>query len=1352
MQSSSPSIDLTPKHVRAARALLAWSQQDLAKSAGVATSTVADFERGHRTPMPNNIQAMRAALEAARIRFLPTGAVVGPSIPNIVPSERPSLPVRWVSAEDLAAWANRIDGVASLPTLLAHLIRATHGSAINLRFPSEEGIRHPGWDGWTLADQASLYVPQGGAGWEIGNQRDGIAGKASDDYAKRTAKPGPLDPASSTYIFVTPRHWPQKHDWIKARRAEGAWRDVRVYDADDLVHWIELTPAVGQWLKTHLGKEPTGTRQIEEVWKEWSRATRWPLTEELVLSDRDEDAAEILRWLRREPTVLSIQATTTEEAIAFLHATLTMLPSEPAARYRARCLAVTGAAARALADAPAPLILVLTEPDPGLARSLNERGHYVLQAYDDRPMARGDVRKLARPSRDGIAGALKDMGIPEPRARSLARDSFRNLAILRRLIPSAPGRLPAWAEEPPPKALLAALLVGAWDDEIEADRAKVAELAGDPYDRVTGMIARYVGDFDQPLRKVGSAWRVASPPDAWALLARHLTGADVERFERMADEVLGSLDPRFKMDPKDRWAASIHGVEPEYSPFLRYGIGESLILLALQGSEIRTVPDAHRRAGAIVRKLLQGADAQRWWSLSRNFRLLAEASPTEFLSAIEDSLDQNDPPIRALFGTDDGGVFGTEHLSDLLWALETLAWSPELLSRVSLVLARLDAIDNAPSRYRNRPGNTLREIYLLWRPQTFAPLDARLRVLKLMRKKEPAAAWKLMLALLPRSHDTAMPTATPRWRDFTVDDQETATWAVIGRGANAITEWLLDDVGLDILRWIELIDRLMNLAPDREEAIKRLKAAEPKIKDAKDRLALRDRLRKLLHHHRQFHEADWAMPGPDLDLLATIYERLAPSDRVERVAWLFEQAPVLPNPSHEGWEAEGRQLDEMRRQAVGEVYAERGAAGILDLARRVTTPGYIGKALFEVGVDDAGLDALLQTSLRSDHQRERDVGYGLVIAAFQERKEPWGERLIAKAREEDWGDTATLTILRAMPQGRWTWAQAAGAGERIEGAYWQTTPAFWVSDDADEIGYAVRKLIAAGRARQALHLAARDRNEKLPSPLLVELLTEAANQPFEGDADHNEPTMFQYYVAEILKHLDERPDVSSDTMVTLEWSYLPVLEYSGRPPKALPKALSEQPELFVQVLKAVFKPTEESGVMEPEPDDPERAEGIAHQAYRLLDLWERIPGTGDDGTIDTAALEAWIKQARSLAKAAGREEIADHQIGKLLAASPDGADGVWPTEAVREAIDLFRSKPMIEGFWIGKSNRRGVTSRLPGAGGELERQEVARYKGYAEALVYDYPHTAKALATLAESYELDARRQDEEAERRDWGA
>jgi hypothetical protein len=298
--------------------------------------------------------------------------------------------------------------------------------------------------------------------------------------------------------------------------------------------------------------------------------------------------------------------------------------------------------------------------------------------------------------------------------------------------------------------------------------------------------------------------------------------------------------------------------------------------------------------------------------------------------------------------------------------------------------------------------------------------------------------------------------------------------------------------------------------------------------------------------------------------------------------------------------------------------------------------------------------------------------------------------------------------------------------------------------------YAVRKLVGVGRARHAVHLAGQDRAGRLPSTVLVEALTEAARQSFSSDGDTNEPAMFQYHVAELLRQLDQRQDVSADTLVTVEWIYLPLLQFSRRPAKMLLKALSEQPALFIQMLSAVFKPSEESGVTEPEPTAPARAQTIAQQAYRLLGLWDRLPGTRDDGTIDAKVLEAWIKDARSLAKTAGREEVAESRIGAMLSASPVGADGVWPAEAVREAIDLFRSKPMISGFWIGRRNRRGVTSRLPRDGGQLERNEAETYRRYAEALNYDHPFTANALNALADSYENDARREDEDAERLDW--
>ena len=49
---------------RAARAILNWSQDELATNAQVARATVADFERRERDPVRNNMFSIISAFEA----------------------------------------------------------------------------------------------------------------------------------------------------------------------------------------------------------------------------------------------------------------------------------------------------------------------------------------------------------------------------------------------------------------------------------------------------------------------------------------------------------------------------------------------------------------------------------------------------------------------------------------------------------------------------------------------------------------------------------------------------------------------------------------------------------------------------------------------------------------------------------------------------------------------------------------------------------------------------------------------------------------------------------------------------------------------------------------------------------------------------------------------------------------------------------------------------------------------------------------------------------------------------------------------------------------------------------------
>jgi hypothetical protein len=284
--------------------------------------------------------------------------------------------------------------------------------------------------------------------------------------------------------------------------------------------------------------------------------------------------------------------------------------------------------------------------DPGLATGLKNQGHHVFVVHGSQVGTSDLVNILTRPSFEAFKDALIEMGFDEDRATTLTRDTARKVVILRRLISSAAGKLePERAADERGKLLIPALLAGAWDTSYEGDRKVMERLAGETWERFESRCPGWINVPDAPLRNAGSTWKLASPFDAWFRVSHLVSQSELNHFVQVAKEMLGEIDPRFEMDPSERWYAGVRGRIPQYSAWLKSGITETLLLLSMYGAQLSVVPSAAQYADRFVGGLLNGVERSRWWSLSSELRTLAEVSPEAFMTAVESGLDQSDRPL-----------------------------------------------------------------------------------------------------------------------------------------------------------------------------------------------------------------------------------------------------------------------------------------------------------------------------------------------------------------------------------------------------------------------------------------------------------------------------------------------------------------------------------------------------------------------------------------------------------------------------------------------------------------------------------------------------------------------------------
>jgi hypothetical protein len=778
---------------------------------------------------------------------------------------------------------------------------------------------------------------------------------------------------------------------------------------------------------------------------------------------------------------------------------------------------------------------------------------------------------------------------------------------------------------------------------------------------------------------------------------------------------------------------------PRYSAALCRGLAETLAVMATS-PETAPIAGAFSPSGvvaSIVRKLFQRANAdwRVWASLSEwgALPLLAEAAPDEFLQAVEDGLRGDDPLLLHLFAADDGGPFTSSPHTRLLWALETVAWSPDHLGYASRLLAKLARLDPG-GKLANRPQNSLRAIFLPWLPQTAAAAEQRLRVLDTLRAEEPRIAWHLMVQLLPKGHDVSSPTATPHWREWQPEAKPRISQAEYYTMTGELVARLVQDAAQDGNRWKDLIEASPGLPPDLyRSVVEGLEKLDPGRLGEEDRTAIWHALRVLLSRHRSFPDAAWTLPSGALDRLDAVMRRFEPESPVARFGWLFGHHPELPGGRQGDWRTREEEVARRRVDAVRDVYAQGGLAGLVSLAERVERPDAVGLAFAQTDEGVRIEDQVLSTYLAADAPRQARFAQGFASGRISVEGREWAEIKISEIRTE-LRPQQQAEFLACLPADARTWDLVNSSGPDTERSYWRGY-LFRIGEADTE--RAARCFLEHGRPDAAVSLLAH--HQKASPSLAADALEAFLETPTETET--LDPSIW-YEIGELLDPLQSSPDVERSRSARLEWAFLPLLRYD-RQPRVLHEELARSPEFFVEAVALVFRAEGEEPA-EASEEDPARA----RRPYELLDSWRTIPGDCGDGSVDGEALAAWVARARQMLQSRGRSKIGDEMIGQLLSGSPSGPDGAWPHPAVRDLIERLVSTELERGIEIGRYNSRGVVTKDPYEGGRQERQIAESYERDARTIADRWPRTAAMLRRMAETYLAEAAREDREAELR----
>jgi|GEM_PF-5437351 len=1212
--------------------------------------------------------------------------------------------MKWISSNDIRQWpvkaARECQGKA--PILLRKLLQASTSKLSNVDIPGDDAVAVGGFDGYFELGEDLTYLKKGKYVVEVGTDH-GIGKKAETDYQSSFTKVIKEQPNDVTYIFFTPRLFSKADSWIiEKKKGKSYWKDIIVINATIIEQWVELCPPVATWLAIDM-KLVFGHKGIISLDQWWQRKFVKPdgfrIEMEVPLTERESSSIKLTSYIDEATSIINVESSSSFESMAFCVATL----NKEKGRYDKACIVANDDLLWDSGLYQSKYIFITSECSLQAMNHAIKEGHKVIFCKSvDQNTKTTHVIRLQSPQRYALAKSIEKSGLTWEESTRLSGESFSELEILSHILEFDECQF-YWDNTTDLQVLKWAALLGCWNSSIQGDKTIIELLTDLKYEEYTSKLQTYVNRERSPIICIRDTYKIKYHGLINNSLTKHGIGFGIAEVKSLFEAVFIEANPILDLEPMQRPWAKFRGLQPNTSSGLKKGMLNSLIHFSQNPKSFIT----QKQIDEVIDAILVNSTSKVLKTNSRLLQFYAEASPKSFLQFLTNTLAKEDEVVMKLFEEEKGMFMPASYHTDLLRALESLAWFPEYYEDSISCLFKLAKLDPGGA-LSNRPINSLKNVNSLWLQYTNVSQEHRFLVFERLAKEYPNLIVDVLCSILgPR---TIMSTATFQYRHEIRGELKINPSLALEE-----TFKIFERVKLDLTEnsWISILQFSMEIPSDyKKRALKLIReAASTQIYFS-----------ELVHAIGRYYVAYSGSSKKDseeycIELYRDTYIDLTAiySDIEIEAAYLAHNNYLLESDLNLDY-VKRQEANQSLRVSLLKKKLDNSLEKACQLLSKIDQKRLYGADINEVLSKDQHLP-FLRYCLSEMKFHEVAMGFCHELKHL-EGKKALNELYVEIKRAKPISDAAAI-ILATQDNSMELWTDIEKEGSSFESIYWRYMNYYQSPQDVDSFKYMIEKL-KQHRSNADLSWLVYRNKSTLDAQYLIDFLIYFGTENIKL----LQSQMGGHHLTDIIDEVyDRNLGELEDLMLNVEFLYFDIItssHYSSKFPSILEKTLSTDANFTSDLLLWAKDHT----------DNPDRA----IKCWKVLNEFKKSTLLINDDQPKVKEYVFWANDLLKIASSKDVQKSAERLIGELIGLYPKSEN--WPEDWICSLVLSFDNEEIERSFISASSLGKGTKANITGRGGREARakRKYEEFTGYAKRVQFTFPKISKMLGIVAQNY------------------